>query len=172
MNFVVATSAISSANSGIFATSRMLYGLAVENDANPSFGKLTKRKVPKNSLLFSMLLVVLGTSILFVVPNVMTAFTIISTFGSILVIFTFALILVAYLSYRRKDPALHQQSNYKMPYGIFMSWATLAFLIFSLVILALDMQTLIALAISPFWFLGLYIFYIRRLNKQKALSLK
>ena len=172
MNFVVATSAISSANSGIFATSRMLYGLAVENDANPGFAKLTKRKVPRNSLLFSMLLVVLGTSILFIVPNVMTAFTIISTFGSILVIFTFALILVAYLSYRRKDPELHQQSNYKMPWGIFMSWATLAFLVFSIVVLALDMQTLIALAISPFWFLGLYIFYIRRLKKQKMLSVK
>lgn len=166
MNFVVATSAMSSANSGIFATSRMLYGLAVEKDAAPQFGKLTKRKVPKNSLLFSMLLVVIGTSILFIVPNVMTAFTIVSTFGSILVIFTFALILMAYLSYRRKDPELHAQSTYKMPFGIFMSWATLIFLAFSLVILALNYQTLIALAISPFWFLGLYFFYTRRKKKK------
>ncbi len=162
MNFVVATSAMSSANSGIFATSRMLYGLSVEKDAAPQFGKLTKRKVPRNSLLFSMLLVVIGTSILFIVPNVMTAFTIVSTFGSILVIFTFALILMAYLSYRRKAPELHQQSTYKMPMGIFMSWATLAFLCFSLVILALNHQTLIALAIAPFWFLGLYYFYNKR----------
>lgn len=168
MNFVVATSAMSSANSGIFATSRMLYGLAVEKDASIQFGKLTKRKVPMNSLLFSMLLVVLGTSILFIVPNVMTAFTIISTFGSILVIFTFGLILAAYLSYRRKDPELHVQSNYKMPFGIFMSWATLIFLGFSLVILALNVQTLIALAISPFWFLGLYFFYSRR--RKRALQ--
>lgn len=169
MNFVVATSAMSSANSGIFATSRMLYGLAVEKNAAPQFGKLTKHKVPKNSLLFSMLLVVIGTSILFIVPNVMTAFTIVSTFGSILVIFTFALILMAYLSYRRKDPELHAQSTYKMPFGIFMSWATLMFLAFSLVILALNYQTLIALAISPFWFLGLYFFYTRRKKKKLLL---
>ncbi|ANF83263.1 amino acid transporter (plasmid) [Acinetobacter sp. NCu2D-2] len=168
MNFVVATSAISSANSGIFATSRMLYGLAVEKDADNKFAKLTKRKVPMNSLLFSMLLVVLGTSILFIVPNVMTAFTIISTFGSILVIFTFGLILAAYLSYRRKDPVLHEQSTYKMPLGIFMSWATLAFLVFSLIILALDKQTFIALAISPLWFLALYFFYSRRRKKFQA----
>ena len=170
MNFVVATSAMSSANSGIFATSRMLYGLAVEKDASDKFGRLTKRKVPRNSLLFSMLLVVLGTSILFIVPNVMTAFTIVSTFGSILVIFTFALILMAYLSYRRKDPELHQQSTYKMPWGIFMSWATLAFLAFSLVILSLNQQTLIALSIAPFWFLGLYYFYSKRRKKAQQLA--
>lgn len=170
MNFVVATSAISSANSGIFATSRMLFGLAAENDADKCFAKLTKRKVPRNSLLFSMFLVVIGTSILFIVPNVMTAFTIISTFGSILVIFTFGLILAAYLSYRRKAPELHEHSTYKMPMGIFMSWTTLGFLLFSLVILALDKQTLIALAISPFWFLGLYFFYNKRAKKAKALQ--
>lgn len=167
MNFVVATSAMSSANSGIFATSRMLFGLAVEKDASEKFRKLTKRKVPMNSLLFSMFFVILGTSILFIVPNVMTAFTIISTFGSILVIFTFGLILAAYLTYRRKSPELHEQSTYKMPFGIFMSWATLIFLFFSLIILALDFQTLIALAISPLWFLGLYFFYLRRRRKDK-----
>lgn len=44
INFVVATSALSSANSGIFATSRMLYGLALDNDAPKSFSKLSKEK--------------------------------------------------------------------------------------------------------------------------------
>lgn len=167
MNFVVASSAMSSANSGIFATSRMLYGLSVEKDASEKFARLTKRKVPMNSLLFSMFFVVLGTSILFIVPNVMTAFTIVSTFGSILVIFTFGLILVAYLTYRQKDPELHKKSTYKMPFGIFMSWSTLVFLVFSLFVLALNFQTLIALAISPLWFLGLFFFYSRRRRKDK-----
>ena len=52
INFVVATSALSSANSGIFATSRMLYGLALDNDASKSFSKLSKRKVPIRGLVF------------------------------------------------------------------------------------------------------------------------
>lgn len=167
MNFVVATSAMSSANSGIFATSRMLYGLATEKDASEKFSYLSKRKVPVNSLIFSMACVFLGTSILFIVPNVMVAFTIISTFGSILVIFTFGLILISYLVYRKKYPELHEKSIYKMPFGIFMSWATLAFLIFSIIILGLDHQTLISLAISPFWFLALYIFYKIKKSKNR-----
>jgi len=159
VNFVVATSAMSSANSGVFATSRMLFGLAVEKDAPKSFGKLSKSKVPVISLLFSMFCVVAGTSILFIVPNVMTAFTIISAFTSILCIFTFAMIILSYLAYRKKAPELHQQSAYKMPGGVFMAWFTLLFLIFVVAILALDHDTMISLAFSPIWFIGLGVAY-------------
>lgn len=48
INFVVLTSAASSANSGVFSTSRMLFGLAQEGDAPKSFANLSKRAVPAN----------------------------------------------------------------------------------------------------------------------------
>ena len=169
INFVVATSALSSANSGIFATSRMLYGLSLENDAPKSFSKLSKRKVPIRGLVFSMLCVTLGTSILFIVPNVMTAFTIISALTSILCIFTFMLIVLSYIAYRKKDPELHFKSNYKMPGGLFMAWFTMLFLVFTIVILAFDHDTLIALVLSPIWFVGLFIGY--HYKKKKILKL-
>ena len=169
ISFVVATSALSSANSGIFATSRMLYGLSLENDAPKSFSKLSKSKVPIRGLVFSMVCVTLGTSILFIVPNVMTAFTIISALTSILCIFTFMLIVLSYIAYRKKDPELHQQSNYKMPGGLFMAWFTLLFLAFTIVILAFDHDTLVALVLSPIWFIGLFIGY--RYKKKKLLQL-
>lgn len=41
INFVVLTSAASSANSGVFSTSRMLFGLAQEGNAPKAFGKLS-----------------------------------------------------------------------------------------------------------------------------------
>ena len=167
VNFVVATSAMSSANSGIFSTSRMLYGLAVEKDASPKFKKLSKGKVPVNSLLFSLGIVVLGTSLLFVIPNVMTVFTILAAFTSILMVFTFGMILASYLVYRRKRPDLHENSIYKMPFGIAMSWICLAFLSFVVVVCAFDEDTLVALLCSPIWFIGLLITYKRRVRKDE-----
>ncbi|MFH4294717.1 amino acid transporter, partial [Acinetobacter baumannii] len=77
-------------------------------------------------------------SILFIVPNVMTAFRIISALTSILCIFTFMLIVLSYIYYRKKSPELHIQSKYKMPGGLFMAWMTMLFLVFTIVILALD----------------------------------
>ncbi|MDC4987822.1 amino acid permease [Acinetobacter baumannii] len=174
VNFVAATSALSSANSGIFATSRMLYGLAYEHNAPEAFGKLSRFKVPANSLLFSMLCVVLGTTVLFVVPNVMTAFLIFSTLCSIMVIFTFMMILISYIAYRKKNPELHSNSKFKMPGGLFMCWLSLIFLIFTIVILALDHTTLIALSLTPLWFIALYFGYRKIKRKQhlnKALPL-
>ena len=106
-----------------------------------------------------MACVTVGTSILFIVPNVMTAFTIISALTSILCIFTFMLIVLSYIYYRKKSPELHIQSKYKMPGGLFMAWMTMLFLVFTIVILALDHDTLIALECSPIWFIGLFIAY-------------
>ncbi|SQI93388.1 D-serine/D-alanine/glycine transporter [Salmonella enterica subsp. enterica serovar Bredeney] len=53
INFVVLTSAASSANSGVFSTSRMLFGLAQEGVAPKAFAKLSKRAVPAKGLTFS-----------------------------------------------------------------------------------------------------------------------
>ncbi len=39
VNFVVLTSAASSANSGIFSTSRMIYGLATQKRCSPTSGQ-------------------------------------------------------------------------------------------------------------------------------------
>ncbi|WP_139094353.1 amino acid permease, partial [Acinetobacter baumannii] len=41
INFVVSASALSSANSGIFATSRLLYGLALDNGEPKSFSQIS-----------------------------------------------------------------------------------------------------------------------------------
>ena len=48
INFVVLTSAASSANSGVFSTSRMLFGLAMDGDAPSKFKNLSRRAVPSN----------------------------------------------------------------------------------------------------------------------------
>ncbi|GAB7202144.1 hypothetical protein OS12_35860 [Dickeya oryzae] len=74
INFVVLTSAASSANSGVFSTSRMLFGLARQGDAPARFGQLSKRAVPSAGLLFSCLCLLSGVVLIYLIPNVMTVF--------------------------------------------------------------------------------------------------
>ncbi len=62
VNFVVLTSATSSANSGIYSTSRMIFGLASNGDAPKALGRLNRRKVPVNALFFSCVFLSRGTS--------------------------------------------------------------------------------------------------------------
>ena len=159
VNFVVLTSAASSANSGVFSASRMLFGLADLGDAPGIFRRLSNNSVPFISLAFTSLLMLLGLVLLFVVPEVMTAFTIVSTVSAILVIFTWSTILASYIAYRKKRPDLHAKSVYKMPGGVPMAWFSLAFLAFVLGLLALRPDTRLALCVMPAWFIWLAIAY-------------
>lgn len=89
INFVALTSAMSSANSGVFSSIRMLYGLSVEKHAHWQFRILSRStRIPVRSLLFSCFCMLIGTLLLFLVPNVMTLFTIVSTLAAIMVVFS------------------------------------------------------------------------------------
>ncbi|MDU3817950.1 MAG: amino acid permease [Pantoea sp.] len=169
INFVALTSAISSANSGIYSSTRMLYGLSLEKHAHRQFRILSRATaIPVRSLLFSCFCMLSGTLLLFLVPNVVTLFTIVSTLAAILVIYSWGMILVAYLVYRKRRPDLHQRSSFKMPGGVAMCWLSLAFFLFSLVIMVFDRDTLTALCAMPLWFLLLALFWRLKLRRQRA----
>ncbi|MCP8968602.1 amino acid permease [Ectobacillus ponti] len=55
VNFVIITAVLSVANSGLYATSRMLWSMSQQGMIGPKFGKLSKRGVPMNALVASML---------------------------------------------------------------------------------------------------------------------
>ncbi|MEE1925227.1 D-serine/D-alanine/glycine transporter [Pseudomonas sp. 148P] len=170
INFVVLTSAASSANSGVFSTSRMLYGLALEGDAPGAFRNLSSRAVPSNGLIFSCTCLLAGAMVIYLVPNLMEAFTLITTVSALLFMFVWTLILLSYLAYRRQRAHLHQASKYKMPGGVPMVWACLAFFVFLIVLLALEQDTRQALIVTPLWFavLGLSWRSIRQKRAQAA----
>ncbi|MCM3786336.1 amino acid permease [Neobacillus mesonae] len=56
MNAVILTSVLSAGNSGMFASSRVLYALAKDGKAPRIFGKLNKRGIPVYSLLLTALI--------------------------------------------------------------------------------------------------------------------
>ncbi|MBA2928714.1 D-serine/D-alanine/glycine transporter [Pseudomonas sp. CCUG 57209] len=162
INFVVLSSAASSANSGLFSTSRMLFGLASEGDAPRAFHRLSKRAVPSNGLLFSCLCLLLGAMLIYLIPDLMHAFTLITTMSALLFMFVWSIILLSYLAYRNTHPALHVASQYRMPGGRLMCWVTLSFFAAVLVLLALKDDTRPALFLAPGWFLLLGLAYARR----------
>lgn len=116
INFVALTSAMSSANSGVYSSTRMLYGLSIEKHAHWQFRILSRTtSIPIRSLLFSCFCMLSGTLLLFLVPNVMTLFTIVSTLAAILVIYSWAMILVAYLVYRKNAPTYTSSRPLRCP---------------------------------------------------------
>ena len=171
INFVVLTSAASSANSGVFSTSRMLFGLALKGDAPRSFGKLSRASVPSRGLLFSCVCLLGGAFLMWVIPDLVQAFTLVTTVSAILFMFVWSLILLSYIQYRRTRDALHQASRYRMPGGVFMCWVCLAFFAGILVLLTFEADTRSALIATPVWFalLGVAYAWLRSQRTQPVL---
>ncbi|WP_375637781.1 MULTISPECIES: amino acid permease [unclassified Bartonella] len=166
VNFVVITSAASSANSGIFSTSRMIYGLATQKGAPPILGKLSRYHVPANALFFSCLCILIGYTIASLSPSLISAFTIVTSISAIAFLFVWSVILVSYIVYRRNRPHLHAESIYKMPGGVVMCGIILVFFVFMLYLLTLEADTLLALKYSIFWFVFLGIMYFMFVKKK------
>ena len=160
VNFVVLTSATSSANSGIYSTSRMIYGLATSKLAPKALGKLNNRKVPVNALFFSCIFLLTGVVLLYAGQSIIEAFTIVTTISALLFIFIWSIILASYLQYRRKRPDLHEKSTFKMPGGRAAVVMVFAFFAFILWALTQEADTAAALKVTPFWFVFLAIAYL------------
>jgi D-serine/D-alanine/glycine transporter len=137
----------------------MLYGLALTKLAPPGFGRLSRSRVPATALFFSCCCIAPGIILLYAAGSIMEAFTYATTVASVLFVFVWGLIIISYLVYLRRVPERHARSTYKMPGNKIMCWAVLAFFGGMLVILALDRDTLIAMALTPIWFVLLAVIY-------------
>lgn len=163
VNFVVVSSATSSSNSGIFATSRMLYGLAQSHKAPAIFGKLSSHRIPTGGVFFATLLMLLVSVTLTTTDSFMTAFQMVGSVTALLFIFVWTMILLAHRKYRLRNPEDHRTSTFPMPFSKIMTVVVLVFFVVAILALSLDEVTRIALLILPLWFLLLAVFYrIRR----------
>lgn len=157
VNLVVLTAATSSANSGIYSTSRMVYGLSCQGDAPRWFNRLSSRKVPANALYLSGVFLLAGVVLVAAGDSIIAAFTFVTTISALCFIFVWSIIVIAYMAYRKKFPERHAASTYKMPGGVPMCWAVLGFFAFVIWAFTQKADTLHALQCTPVWFVVLAI---------------
>ncbi|GGA47965.1 putative amino acid permease YtnA [Psychrobacillus lasiicapitis] len=166
INFVVLTAALSSCNSGIFSTGRMLFNLAEQSQASPSFKKINGAGVPARAVLFSALLLLFGVLLNYLVPEkVFIWVTSISTFGAV---WTWGIILLSQLKFRKTlSKSEVSKLTYKTLFYPLGSYLALAFLILVLGLMAYFPETRIALIVGPIWiFLLVFLYYNKGFHKR------
>ena len=151
VNLVVLSSAASSANSGIYSTSRMLYGLARQEQAPGVFSRLSKHHVPLNALFLSCVCLLSGIVIMGMGESISGSFTLVTSVSATLFMGVWVVIVVSYLVYLRKRPQLHATSHFKAPGGALSAWVVLAFMGAMGVILAMWDDTRPGLIYSIIW---------------------
>jgi AAT family amino acid transporter len=99
MNFIILTAALSSMNSQLYASTRMVFSLSRSQFAPTFLGKLNKKGVPGPALAVSTIGIILAAVVSAVFPNSSYAFMMgISMFGAI---FTWLMVFISHLFFRR-----------------------------------------------------------------------
>lgn len=169
INFVVLTAALSSCNSGIFSTGRMLYNLAQQRQAPALFAR-TSGGVPRAAILVSVAVLLIGVALNYLAPaKVFVWVTSIATFGAI---WTWGVILVAHMKFRaRLSEAERAALAFKAPMYPLGSWVVLAFLALVIGLMAYFPDTRVALIVGPaFLILLTVLFYAMGYHRREALA--
>lgn len=166
INFVVLTAALSSCNSGIFSTSRMLFNLAENKEAPGKLETVTRGGVPGLAVILSAVFLLIGVLLNYIVPaKVFIWVTSIATFAAIWI---WVIILFSQISYRKSlNPREVKALKFKVPFYPVSSWFSLSFLAFVVVVMSFIPDSRIAVIVGPVWILFLVgIYYLGGFEKR------
>ena len=137
MNVVVLTAALSSLNSGLDSTGRVLRSLAMGGSAPPFVARMNAQKVPYGGIVVTLVIYLAGVLLNYVVPS--QVFEVVLNIASLGIVSTWGFIVVCQMVLRR---AINRGDvapvSFRMPFAPFTSWLTLAFLLGVLVLMVFN----------------------------------
>ncbi|MER6572522.1 amino acid permease [Streptomyces sp. NPDC001093] len=169
VNFVVLTAALSSCNSGMYSTGRMLRDLALNSQGPKVFTRLTRSGTPLFGTTFSAALMLVGVWINYQWPG--KAFDYVVSFATISGMWAWIVILVCQIRYRaRARVGLLPQSEFRAPGAPYTSIFALAFIFMVIVLMGIDKDARVSLYCAPLWaaILGVSYWVLRRRNPGAA----
>ncbi|MEU6958741.1 amino acid permease [Streptomyces chrestomyceticus] len=159
VNFVVLTAALSSANSGMYSTGRMLRDLALNGQGPKLFTRLSKNGLPTWGTGVSVAMMLFGVWINYQWPG--KAFDLVVSFATISGMWAWIVILLAQLRFRAKaNRGELPQSEFKAPGAPYTSIFALAFIGMVIVMMGADPDARVSLYAAPLWGLVLAVSYL------------
>ena len=128
MNAVVLTAALSSCNSGLYSTGRVMRALALKGEAPRFVGRMSSRHVPYGGILFTATVLLLGVVLNYMVPQM--AFDIATSIASLGVVAVWATLIYCQLRLRAAAKRGEiERPSFRMPGAPVTNWLTLGFLV-------------------------------------------
>ncbi|WP_037364159.1 amino acid permease [Amycolatopsis orientalis] len=148
MNLVVLTAALSSLNSGLYSTGRILRSMSLAGSAPRFTGVMNRNQVPYGGILLTSSVCVVGVGLNYVVPK--DAFEIVLNFAAVGILGTWAIIVLSHLLFVRKAKRGEvTRPHFRLPFSPYTEIATLAFLAAVVVLMGFDKTGRITLLALP-----------------------
>ncbi|MBI6909861.1 amino acid permease [Pseudomonas palleroniana] len=169
INFVVISALASSCNTGLFATSRMLFALSHLQQAPRQLQVLSPRQVPARCLMVSTAILLVGVLLNYWIPE--SIFSLLMTGILGLLIWVWVVIITAHMAYRRKVRRNElKEVHYRLPWPQVSSVLVLGYLGVLTVLVIRDPETRAAFYVAAAWFALLMLVYPKRAASKKGVS--
>ncbi|MGJ7974655.1 bifunctional threonine/serine APC transporter ThrP [Providencia hangzhouensis] len=170
INFVVLTAALSGCNSGMYSGGRMLYALAQNKQLPKSLLKLTKNGVPARCVGFTILCLVAGSSLNYIIPNPEKVFVYVYSASVLPGMVPWLVLLTSQIRFRQQNKEKLIGHPFKSILFPWVNYATLLFLACVLVGMAINPDTRLSLIVGAIFLGGVSLLYfiIRLFNSRNA----
>ncbi|MEG2357892.1 amino acid permease [Acinetobacter sp.] len=126
LNFIILSAALSVYNSGMYANSRMLYGLAQQGNAPKVFMQVNKQGVPIPAVLFSALLIFGCVLLNYFVPEDALGHLMYVVVGAL--VLNWAMISLTHLKFRQSIQKAAETAKFPALWSPFSNYLVLAFI--------------------------------------------
>ncbi len=165
MNFIILTAILSASNSGLYASSRMLWSLANEGMISKKVVKINKYGVPMRAMLLSMIGIVFALfSSIYAEDTVFLALVSIAGFAVVVVWLS---IPIAQINFRKRWLKEHSENelSYKTPFNPILPYITITLLGLSVIGIAWDSSQQPGLYFGVPFVIVCYLYYYLRYKK-------
>ncbi|USA45887.1 amino acid permease [Acinetobacter sp. C26M] len=156
LNFIILTAALSVYNSGMYANSRMVFGLAQQGNAPKVFTRTNKQGVPVPAVLLSAFLIFGCVLLNYFVPEDALGHLMYVVVGAL--VLNWAMISLTHLKYRSYIKKAQIKTSYPALWSPFSNYLVLGFIAVVLYIMWQQGFKESVLMI-PIWIVGMFIFY-------------
>lgn len=156
LNFIILTAALSVYNSGMYANSRMVFGLAQQGNAPKVFTKTNKQGVPVPAVLLSAFLIFGCVLLNYFVPEDALGHLMYVVVGAL--VLNWAMISLTHLKYRQHIKSAQIKTSYPALWSPFSNYLVLAFI--GVVLYIMWQQGFKeSVLMIPIWIVAMFIFY-------------
>ena len=155
MNLVAITAALSSLNSGIYGTGRMLHNLGTQGNAPRAMKKLSKTGIPTNAIIFSMGCIATTVLLNYFFPK--HVFNMLLSVATICAIISWLTILVTHFKFKR---SITIPSHYPVMLYPYSTISAMLFLVGLAIIMYYMPDFKLAIMIAPLWIILLSVGYL------------
>lgn len=151
INIVVVASLVSQANTGMFATSRMLRAMADQRHAHAALSRTNRHNVPVAGLSVTLVMLMGGVLLNYLVPE--RVFMLLANSVVVLLVWVWCIILVTHIRFRRAMVRQGKPFNgFRLPLAPWSNIVGLLFQGFIVYLIGSDPSSRPVLATAPLWF--------------------